>query len=134
MSLILIIDKINPDGGMDVFKRLPADYIEKLKQNIPQHLYKLLADVVTVLLKRINVPDDEIEKVAEQLYKRRINEMFPFFENYDVQETRRIAKAEGRAEERIIWQSVVTGKDEEIDQLRLQIAELMKKPENHNNQ
>ena len=24
--------------------------------------------------------------------------MFPFFENYDVQETRRIAKAEGRAE------------------------------------
>ena len=94
LSLILIIDKIRPDGGMGVFRRLPVDYIEKLKQNIPPHLYKLLADVITVLLRRINVPDIEIEKVTEQLHERRIQEMFPFFENYDVQETRRIAKAE----------------------------------------
>ena len=98
LSLIMLIDRIKPDGGMGVLRQLPADYIESLKQNIPPHLYKILADVITVLLRRINVPDNEIHKVTDQLYERRIQEMFPFFENYDVQETRRTARAEGRAE------------------------------------
>ena len=98
LSLILLIDKFRPDGGMRVLERLPTDYFERLKRNIPPHLYKLLADVIIVLLKRIKVPDDEICEVTDQIYERRIQEMFPFFENYDVQETRRIAREEERAD------------------------------------
>jgi predicted transposase YdaD len=79
---------------------LPKDYVEKLALNIPDRLNKLLADVITVLLNRINVPKEEIEEITDYIYQRRTQEMFEFFEDYDVQETRRIARAEGKAEEK----------------------------------
>lgn len=100
LSLIMIIDKIRLADGISIVSKLPDGYIDTLKQNIPPHLNKLLADVITVLLKRINVPDDEINNVTEQFYERRIQEMFVGFDNYDVQETRRVAKAEGQTEGR----------------------------------
>ena len=61
---------------------------------MPHHLGKLLADVITVLLKRINVPDNEIENVTANIHERRLQEMFNIV-GYDVQETRRIAREEG---------------------------------------
>ena len=98
LSLIMIIDKINDAGGIGLLSKLPSDYIEKLLFDIPPHLNKLLADVITVLLKRINVPDDEITGITEKLYRREIQEMFAWADNYDVQETRRIAREEGSEE------------------------------------
>jgi len=100
LSLIMLIDKIRTSEGISILNKLPSDYIESLRQNIPPHLYKLLADVITVFLTRINVPDDEIENVTKHLYERRIQEMFTHIDNYDVQETRRVARAEARAEVR----------------------------------
>jgi len=98
LSLIMIIDKIRTPDGISILSKLPDDYIEELKQNIPPHLNKLLADVITVFLTRIDVPVDEIEKVTKHLYDRRIQEMFAHIDNYSVQETRREAKAEGKTE------------------------------------
>ena len=98
LSLIMLIDKIQTTDGLRILRDLPKDYIDKLKETIPPHLNKLLADVITVFLTRINVPAEEIEDVATRLYERRISDMFDFIDNYDVQETRRIARAEGMAE------------------------------------
>ena len=98
LSLVMIIDKIRTADGISVLSKLPVGYMDNLSQNIPPHLYKILADVITVFLTRINVPEEEISHVTKHLYERRINEMFTFIDNYDVQETRRLAKAEGVAE------------------------------------
>ena len=98
LSLIMLIDKIETSDGISRLRELPESYYEKLKENIPPHLYKLLADVITVFLTRINVPGGEIEDVTKHLYERRIQEMFTHIDNYDVQETRRLARAEAMAE------------------------------------
>ena len=95
LSLIMIIDKIRTADGMSLLSKLPSDYVTKQGLNIPEHLKKLLADVITLLLKRINVPDNEIDDIAKQLYERRFQEMFALIEKYDVQETRRIALKKG---------------------------------------
>ena len=97
LSLVMLIDKIKTADGMSLLSKLPSDYIEKLKVNIPKHLNVMLANVITILLKRINVPNDEIDLIADQIYKRRFNEMFTFIEKYDVQETRRIERERGIA-------------------------------------
>ena len=65
--------------------------------NVPSHLRKLLADIVQVLLAKIDVPQVEIEEMAESIYEKGVPEMFNI-ENYSVQETRREARAEGRDE------------------------------------
>jgi hypothetical protein len=111
LSMIMIMDKIRRPGDISRLKDLPDDYAEKLKLNIPPPLTRLIADVVTVLLKRINVPEDEINAVTEVVYQRRYEEMFTSIENYDVQETRRIAAEEGREEG--VAMGVKRGREEE---------------------
>jgi len=98
LSLFMILDKIKtPDSLGKVLSSLPQDYIEKLKLNVPDHLKKLLADVTRLLLTKINTPQEEIDELTERIYERGVSEMFGI-ENYDVQETRRIARSEGIAE------------------------------------
>jgi len=76
-----------------VLTSLPDTYIDNVNVNVPESMRKLLADVVQVLLAKIDVPQDEIEDIAERIHERGVPEMFNI-ENYSVQETRREAKAE----------------------------------------
>jgi hypothetical protein len=94
LSLILIIDKIRTSDGMSSLAKLPPDYIEQLQLNLPPHILKLLSDVISLLLKKINVSDEEVENVTKGLYERRVQEMFEFFEGYDVQKVRREVREE----------------------------------------
>jgi len=116
ISLVMIIDKIRSPDGISMLGKLPPDYFEKLRLNVPPHLLKLLADVITVLLNRINVPKIEIEKVTDELYERRFQEMFAFIGDYDVQETRRNARQEGRQEKEseMVIQLKTEGLDDEF--------------------
>ena len=66
-----------------------------MTRDMPPGISKLLADVITILLKRVNVPDDEIDAITDKIYEREVQKMFAWADNYDVQETRRIARAEG---------------------------------------
>ena len=97
LSLIMIIDKIKKPYDMNMLCDLPLDYIERLKLNIPPGLKKLLMDVITVLLTKINVPQEEINDIVDRIEKRGISEMFAIA-GYDVQETRRAAREEGKIE------------------------------------
>ncbi|MDR1953502.1 MAG: Rpn family recombination-promoting nuclease/putative transposase [Clostridiales Family XIII bacterium] len=95
LSLVMLIDKIHDARGLRALGKLPSDYFEKLALNIPPHLNKLIADVIATLLRRVNVPNDEIVEVTDKIYERRVNKMFDWIEGYDVQETRRVARLEG---------------------------------------
>jgi hypothetical protein len=117
LSLIMLIDKIRTFDGGQLLSKLPNDYIERLKLNIPGHLLKLLADVITLLLKRINIPGGEISAVTDQLYQRRLQEMFTLIDDYDVQATRKVAKAEGKAEGKT--EGKIEGKIEEKKEIAI---------------
>jgi hypothetical protein len=100
LSYLMIIDTIKKPEDIQVLKKLTPEYRKKLIECIPDHLLKIVADVITVLLTKIDVPEDEIETITENIENRRLQEMFAI-ENYSVQETRREAKAEGKAEGKI---------------------------------
>ncbi len=100
LSFIMLIDKIKTKDGMSLLSKLPDEYKEKLSLNIPPHLNKLIADVITILLSKIRVPNEEIEAITDKIYERSVYDMFEFLEDYDVQETRRIARQDGLQEGR----------------------------------
>lgn len=98
LSLFMILNKVkDPSKLKGILTSLPGEYIEQLKMNVPEHMRKLLSDISQVLLAKIDVPQDEIDEIAELIYERGVPEMFNI-ENYSVQETRRVARAEGKAE------------------------------------
>ncbi|MCL2377986.1 MAG: hypothetical protein FWC77_02565 [Defluviitaleaceae bacterium] len=74
--------------------KLPEDYIERIESlDVPSHLKELLVKVITVILRKINVPPDEIDVLVGRIDERGVSEMLTL-ENYDVQATRREARAE----------------------------------------
>jgi hypothetical protein len=95
LSYIMIIDKIRKADELDILKRLPDEYKQRFHEDMPDHLKELIANVIMVLLRRLNFPDEEIEKITEPIYKRKVHTMFEWIEDYDVQETRRVARGEG---------------------------------------
>jgi hypothetical protein len=99
LSLIMLVDKIQTPNDLSLLSKLPPDYVKQLESlNIPDHLKKLIANVITVLLSRINVPKDEIDVMTDKIYQRRFQEMFTLIEPYDVQETRRLEREKNQAE------------------------------------
>lgn len=75
-------------------KEIPEEYFENISRNSPESVLKLIGKLITVLLLRLNVPKDEVAQLTDQIERRNFTMLFENFEAYDVQETRRISKAE----------------------------------------
>lgn len=63
-------------------------------------MLKLIGKIISVLLLRMNVPKEEVADFTDRVERRDFTMLFENFEAYDVQETRRISRAEGKAEGR----------------------------------
>ena len=76
LSLFLILDKVRaPEDMKSVLSTLKADYAGYLEMDVPEHLRKLLADITRVLLAKVDAPQDEIEEVADKIYKKGVPEL-----------------------------------------------------------
>jgi len=101
LSLFMMIDKIKSAETFSEIGKLPREYSERLSNmNVPPHLMELLVKVITVLLRKIDVPQDEVDEFLERIDERGVAEMLAIAD-YNVQETRRLAREEAdrRAEE-----------------------------------
>jgi len=90
----MMIDKLKTAEAFSALGKLPKTYVDQLSgMNVPPHLMELLVKIITMLLRKINVPQDEIDVLVEKIDERGISEMLSI-ENYNVQETRREARLE----------------------------------------
>jgi hypothetical protein len=98
LSLILLLDKCVQASDFNKISSEVVDYYKKLPLNETRNNTKMLIDVTKTLLAHINVPRNEIDKFADEIHEGRQATMFEPLKKYDVQETRRVARSEGRAE------------------------------------
>lgn len=99
LSLIFLINKLRSSEDFKSLQDIPAEYFEHLEENTPEYLLDLISKIVAAFLYRLNVPRREVENFTDQIKRREFDMMFDCFEAYDVQETRRVSRAEGRKEE-----------------------------------
>ena len=59
-----------------------------------EFVLKLIGKIISVLLLKLNIPEEEVADFTDQIERRNFAMLFENFEAYDVQETRRISKAE----------------------------------------
>ena len=98
LSAIFILNKLKSSSDFKHLKEIPEDYWNHLTQNTPPHILKLMGSVFSAFLHTINVPAEEINDLTDHMTRRQFNMMFDSFEAYDVQETRRVSREEGRIE------------------------------------
>ena len=98
LSLIMLINKLRNSADFKRLKEIPEEYFDELSEKTPQYLLELIGKIIAVFLYRLNVPRPEVERFTDQIKGGDFQMLFDSFEAYDVQETRRISRAEGKAE------------------------------------
>ena len=79
-----------------------------------------------VLLHKLNIPDEEVYEVTDQITRRKFSMMFDNFQAYDVQETRRVSREEGRLEGRIEGERTGRIEGEQLHLIKLVIKKIEK--------
>lgn len=101
LSIVMMINKLHKAADFTTLaETVSGEYVRDITLRTPEYLLDIMAQVVEILLLRINVPREEAADFAEQVKERRMGELFANFEAYDVQATRREAHEEGRKEGR----------------------------------
>lgn len=99
LSIIMMVNRLHRAVDFaGIGKEVSAGYLQEATAGTPEHLLDIMAQVIEALLLKINVPLEEAADFAGQVKERRMGELFSNFEAYDVQATRREAKAEGLQE------------------------------------
>ncbi|MCM1154812.1 MAG: Rpn family recombination-promoting nuclease/putative transposase [Roseburia sp.] len=97
LSLVMLINRMQ---SVEEFKKLnlPKDYLKNLSEQSTDELLDIIRKVVEAMLRHLKIPEKEVEEFAGQVKERKVGELFEHFKGYDVPETRRIAREEGRRE------------------------------------
>lgn len=98
LSLLFLINKLRSSSDFKELQNLPPEYFESLIRNTPEYLLELISKILAVFLYRLNIPRKEVEHFTDQIKRRDFDMLFDSFEAYDVQETRRVSRAQGRLE------------------------------------
>ena len=101
LSLVMLVDKLQSAADFRTLKELPEGYLEEIARESPESVLKLIGKILAVLLVRLNVPREEVEEFTDRIERREFGMLFEHFEAYDVQETRRVSREEGREEARV---------------------------------
>ena len=87
LSFIFMMDKVHKPEDLELLSALPKDYLDKLNLNIPDHLLKLAADCIGMLLRKVDISKEDVDSITEKIYKRRFVDMFnPQFSVKDIRE------------------------------------------------
>ncbi|MDE6608521.1 MAG: Rpn family recombination-promoting nuclease/putative transposase [Lachnospiraceae bacterium] len=96
LSIVMMLDKLSGAADFaELGREMEGEYLEEAIVGAPEYLLELMAQIVEILLSRLNVPKEEVITFTNQIKERRMGELFSNFKGYDVQATRREAKAEG---------------------------------------
>ena len=94
----MLINKLRKSEDFKSLQGISAEYFDELSDKTPEYLLELISKIIAVFLYRLNVPRKEVEQFTDQIKGGEFQMLFDSFEAYDVQETRRISRAEGARE------------------------------------
>jgi hypothetical protein len=94
LSLFLIIDKIKRAEQISLVSEIPQEYLDELERNTPEHLRKLVREVVYVFLKKLDIPENELNEFTGKIMERGFSEMFGLVDGYSVKKHRENVREE----------------------------------------
>ena len=99
----MLINKLQSAEDFKNLREIPKEYFTHFKENTPEYLLHLISMIVAVFLYRLNIPRNEVEQFVDKIERREFDMLFDSVAVYDVQEIRRISRAEGKAEILNAW-------------------------------
>ena len=126
LSLVMLINGIKSDEDFKSLGLSP-DYLDGLLEKTPSDVLKTIGRMMATVLRKKNVPEDEIQDLVDKIERKDHVGLFEEFKGFDVQEERRKGEDIG-AEKKLIKQVC---KKLNLGQLPEQIAEDLVEDEDH---
>jgi predicted transposase/invertase (TIGR01784 family) len=93
LAVLMLIDKMDFKNKEGFLKEFPG-YIKEMALKIPENLATLMGDIITVLLNRLEIPEERIRETTDLVNKKGVDRMFDqVVESYF--EGKRLARDEG---------------------------------------
>lgn len=89
ISLVLMINKMQTQEDIEAFRMLPAEDVEAMIKDAPEHLVTIIADVLLAFLLKVNVPVSEAEDLTDKVREKKMAELFENMEKLDIQAERK---------------------------------------------
>ena len=100
MSLIMLINKIQDTEDLERFIRIPADELDRIVRDSPEHVLNVLVSVMESLCFKIDASAEERSQCVRKVRNRKMGYLFENMEKISIQELRRkTAEEQKRAEE-----------------------------------
>ncbi|MCM1231935.1 MAG: Rpn family recombination-promoting nuclease/putative transposase, partial [Ruminococcus flavefaciens] len=89
ISLVMMINKMQTKEDIEAFRLLPAGEIDAIVKDSPEHLVRIIADILLTFLLKTNVPVAEAENLRDKVREKKVAELFADMEKLDIQAERR---------------------------------------------
>ena len=97
LSFVMLINSLK---SAEDFKNIdfPEGYLDNIQKNSPSDVLDTIARVIAVVLRKQNVPENEIWEMVDQIKERKSMGLWDDWEGFDVQAERNIGRMQGREE------------------------------------
>ena len=99
ISLVMLINKIQSIEDIELFRKLPAEKLDRIIKNTPEYLLDIITKVLKAFLVRENVPVEETEELIGKVKDRKMGQLFENMDKMDIQAERRKTEAERKRTE-----------------------------------
>lgn len=96
LSIVMLIDKLRSAlDYAELSKEIGSEYLSEITAKTPDYLLSIIAQVVEILLVKLNVPIEESEAFTGRIKERKMGELLAHFQGWDVQSIRKESREEG---------------------------------------
>lgn len=99
ISLVMMINKMQNPTDVEMFRKLPAEQVEKILQDTPEYIVDIISNILRAFLLKMNLPVDETEELVGKVKEKKMGYLFENMEKMDIQEERRKTAEERRKQE-----------------------------------
>jgi hypothetical protein len=92
LSFIFLIDKIRGPEEIKLLNTVPKGYFEEVALKIPPGMDKIMSNVITILLNRVEVPREKIVVVTDSIEKKEDQTIFEGFVEAVLADKRKMRK------------------------------------------
>lgn len=118
MSLVMMINKIQDTEDLERFIRIPANEVDRIVKDSPEHVVDVLVSVMDSLCFKIDASAEERRQCVRKVRNRKMGYLFEHMEKISIQEQRKKTEEERKRAE--IAEEKLRAAEELIRQLKKQ--------------
>ena len=104
ISLVMLINRMQNADDVETFRNLPAEKVEEILKQTPEHLLDIISNILRAFLLKMNLSVMETETLVGKVKEKKMGYLFENVEPFDIEKERQKTKEERKradsAEER----------------------------------